>query len=155
MRVLVSNYRFPFREELGAWSIVWRELGGSEGYVHLEASISPSITAMVKFLASKGYIEHSIFRQIERMMSESSVFSSREIWVDARTNQILNGLMSFCKSETRVKDKRTWSFWASFDYGNTTRSDKCMKAIKKDLVLEGEETVEQRLLNYLRSHRII
>ena len=154
MRVLVSNYSFPFREDLGAWSIVWRELGGSEGYVHLEATISPGILAMVKFLISKGYLENSLSYQIERMLRLPS-YMAPDIRVDARTNNILNGIMAFCKSETRVRDKRTWSFWGSFDNGNTTRSDKCMKAIKKELVLEGEETVGQRLLTYLRSKNII
>ena len=56
MQVTVTNYRFPFKEDLGIWTIIWDELGGSEGYVRLQATIIPNFEKLLDILVDKKYI---------------------------------------------------------------------------------------------------
>lgn len=149
MRVTVTNYRFPFREDLGAWTIIWDELGGSEGYVRLQAILIPNLKMMIDFMVSKGYLNSS-----NAQMIYNAATIGMSIQADAYSVNIINGIIRFCESKKQIIKKRSFSWLAALDMGNTARTDKCMKAIKKDLVLDGEDTLGKQLLSYLRANGV-
>lgn len=159
MKITVYNYRFPFREDLGVWSIVWNELSGSEGYVRLQATISPNFNAMCDYMVNKHYLDAGRVQIINRTLSlginiKLLSYGSGEFYMDPYTESIINGIIKFCESKTQIIKKRSFSWSAALDFGNTTRTDKCMKAIKKDLYLDGEETVYKQLLSYFKQNNI-
>ena len=143
------NYSFPFREDLGAWTIIWDELGGSEGYVRLQATLMPNLKKMIDFIVGKGYLNST-----NAQMVYNAASLGMEIRADAYSVNIMNGIIRFCESKKQIIKKRSFSWLAALDMGNTTRTDKCMKAIKKDLVLEGEDTLGNQLLSYLKANGI-
>lgn len=149
MRVTVMNYSFPFREDLGAWIIIWEQLGGSEGYVRLQATLTPNLKKMIDFMVGKSYLN-----SINAHMIYNAATLGMSIQADAYSVNIINGIIRFCESKKQIIKKRSFSWLAALDMGNTTRTDKCIKAIKKDLVLEGEETLGNQLLSYLKSNGI-
>lgn len=152
MEVSIRNYSFPIREELGIWRILWEQLSASEGYVRLQATIFPNLDMLIDYVASKGYLKGSL----ARALVQASIYNV-PVPADADTVKILNGIISFCKSKKQVIKKRSFSWITAmaFDWGNTTRTDKCMKAVKKNLTLDGDDTVCQQLIQYLKSQKII
>ena len=149
MRVTVMNYSFPFREDLGAWTIIWDQLGGSEGYVRLQATLVPNLKKMIDFMVGKSYLNGA-----NAQMIYNAATLGMNIQADAYSVNIINGIVRFCESKKQIIKKRSFSWLAALDMGNTTRTDKCMKAIKKDLVLEGEDTLGNQLISYLNTSGI-
>lgn len=149
MQVTVTNYRFPFKEDLGIWTIIWDELGGSEGYVRLQATIIPNFEKLLDILVDKKYINK---RKADEVISFIRLGISAP--VDSYTLSLLNSVFKFIESKKQIIKKRSFSFLAALDWGNTTRTDKCMKAIKKELILEGEDTVISQMFEFIRKSGI-
>lgn len=149
MRTTVINYNFPFKEDLGAWSIIWDEIGGSEGYVRLQATLIPNLKKMIDFVVSKGHLDST-----DAYLIYNAATLGMNIQANAYSVSIINGIIRFCESKKRIIKKRSFSWLAAFDLGNTTRTDKCMKAIKKELILDGEETLGNQLISYLKSNGV-
>ena len=149
MRVTVRNYMFPFREDLGAWAIIWDELRGRDGYVRLQATLSPDLKKMVDYLVDKRFLN----RTNAQMVYTASTLGI-SIPADVYTVNVIKGVIKFVKSKTQVIKKSSYSWLGALDMGNTCRTDKCMKAIKKDLVLDGEETLGSHMVSFLNSSGI-
>lgn len=150
MRVTVSNYRFPFKEDLGIWTIIWDELGGSEGYVRLQATIMPNYNKLLEILSYRKYVNKRKCEEIILSIQYKLPHSA-----DAYTISILNTVLEFCESKKQIIKKRSFSFLAAFDWGNTTRTDKCMKAIKKELFLDGEDTVKSQMFDFFSKKGVV
>lgn len=162
----VTYYRFPFKEELGAWVIIWDELGGSEGYCHLKATIIPNAKILIKKLIKdhllserKSEIAYNHFTSPYGIneppeLLQYTLFSPQD-GSDIYSVNVVIHILKFCETKVKEVKKKSFSWLAALDLGgNTTRSDKCMKAIKKGLTLDGEETLYKELKAYLSSNNV-
>ncbi|MBD5353444.1 MAG: hypothetical protein HDR85_00805 [Bacteroides sp.] len=158
MRVVVHNYVFPFKEDLGAWRIIWEEIGGSEGYVHLKATIMPNYTKILGKFIDEKILSMDKIENLKCAITlpelAPNIANQVSIPIDEYTLKVYSAIMQFCKQKTFIRSKRSFAWTAFLDFGNTTRTDKCMKIIKKDLVLCGEETIMEELYKYFKSQNI-
>lgn len=160
----VTYYRFPFKEKLGAWVIIWDELGGSEGYCHLKATIIPNAKILISKLVKEGFLKERKAEIAYNFVTRPKfgfetpellqyIYFSPTDGTDPYSVNVVIHILKFCETKVKEVKKKSFSWLAALDLGgNTTRSDKCMKAIKKGLTLDGEETLYKELRSFLNTN---
>lgn len=148
---------FSKHDTFGCWSVSWKNLGGDTGLYKIAAVIVPSWEVLGSRLGKDGYVNYNICSNIINNMGYYSRGYNPFVnqFDIEKSRQILEAFVDFCKSEERVIEKRVYSFWDALGGGNSFAFEKAQKKIKKELILEGEDTVYKRLVAYLRNKRVI
>ena len=164
MRVTISNV-ISKHDTFGCWSVQWENCGGDTGLIRVSATIMPDWGVLSKRLADDGYIDLSICNRIisSARLAETigwnnligAVFRPQEGPDINKAIGVLKALSSFCEQEKQVIKKRAYSFLDALGGGNTISFEKAQKKILKNLILDGEDTVYNRLINYLRRQNAI
>ena len=142
-----------------------KNCGGDTGLIRVSATIMPDWGVLSKRLADDGYIDLSICNRIisSARLAETigwnnligAVFRPYEVPAINKAIGVLNAFSSFCEQEKQVIKKRAYSFLDALGGGNTISFEKAQKKILKNLILDGEDTVYNRLINYLRRQNAI
>lgn len=139
-------------DTFGCWSVSWENRGGDTGLYKIAAVIVPSWEVLGSRLGKDGYVDYHTCSYIINPLGLHPFVNKRNY---GKSMQVLNAFVEFCESEKRIIEKRVYSFWDAFGGGNTGAFAKAQKKIKKELVLEGEDTVYKRLVAFLRTKRVI
>lgn len=172
---IITTTIYSKHDIFGCWSVKWEYRGGGSGITKVAAVIFPYWKVLFEKLASDGYINFSSVSEIVDAISnpgsyshirlisnmyrkfspyESDYYSQKE---NEKAIVFLNAFSEFCESEKNVIEKKVYSFWDAMDIGggNSSGFEKARRKIKKDLVLEGEDTVYNRLKVFLKTKHLI
>ena len=155
---IISTTIYSKHDVFGCWSVKWENRGGSNGYIKMAAIIIPYWEVLFKKLDEDGYVSFygcsNVIDHINNPYSFNPYFHSRDY---TKEIEFLNAFSDFCESEKIIIEKNAYSFWDAFSIGggNEGAFSKAQKKIKKELVLEGEDTVYRRLISFLKRKQLI
>ena len=157
---VISTTIYSKHDIFGCWSVKWENRGGGDGLSKIAAVIIPYWDVLFQRLDTDGYISYFTCKQIIDSLSNTfSSYYNPYVYSQDRNKAIefLNAFSDFCESEKIVIEKIVYSFWDAFSIGggNVGAFEKAQKKIKKELVLDGEDTVYKRLIRFLRNRHLI
>lgn len=162
MRIQYSYYNFPFREEIGFWSILWKKVGPKFGddncYIKLQATITPNLEKLLYDLIEKGYLRKKLvdtFFTLQIQMQFLGLENIQTNELDQYTINVISCASHFCKKRQQTIIQSAHSFSSVLSLGNSYVSEKCMNKIKSTLLLDGEETLLRQLADHLKNNNIV
>jgi len=158
---IISTTIYSKHDTFGCWSVKWenRGVGFWKGTAKVAAIIIPNWEVLFKKLDEDGYISFYKCKSIIDQIVNPYSFNPYRYHISDSDKEVrfLNAFSDFCESEKIVKETKAFSFWdtVSIGDGNVGGFENAQKKIKKDLVLEGEDTVYKRLISFLRNRHLI
>lgn len=159
---IISTTIYSKYDTFGCWSVKWenRGVGFWKGTAKVAAIIIPNWEVLFKKLDKDGYVSYFTCKQIIDTLTKtfpsyySPYISSQD---KNKAITFLNAFSDFCESEKIVIEKKAFSFWDTVSIGdsNVIGFEKAQKIIKKELVLDGEDTVYKRLISFLKRKQLI
>lgn len=151
---------FPFSERYEKWILTYNKVkcfSDGDGNKKISADIKPDPLSLVVFLCNNNLLSQKAIFWITQSINAGKVAILTSLYQQnkIRDFQIVSSVLDFCDNSLHYNiTKKGYSFSESFWGGSTSATDKAIKKIKEELIMNYPNPARE-LIKYLKEKKLI